>query len=60
MVGNTDDPCDDLQYHQQLTKDGCKIKVLPSFRPDKAFNIADKLDNIDISKAKALLGFVPN
>lgn len=42
MVGTTDDPCDDLQFHQQLTKDGCKIKVLPSFRPDKAFNIADK------------------
>ncbi len=39
MVGTTDDPVDDLRYHRQLAEDGFDIKVLPSWRPDKAFNI---------------------
>ena len=40
MVGTTDDPLDDLQHHRALTEDGSfDIKVLPSWRPDKAFNI---------------------
>lgn len=42
MVGTTDDPCDDLADHQKIKKQGAGIKVLPSFRPDKVFNIADK------------------
>lgn len=42
MVGTTDDPCDDLAFHQQLSKESFKTKVLPSFRPDKAFNIGDR------------------
>ncbi|MEJ7691853.1 glucuronate isomerase [Daejeonella sp.] len=36
MTGTTDDPLDDLAYHQKIKKDGFEIKVLPSFRPDKA------------------------
>ncbi len=42
MVGTTDDPCDDLQYHQKIKHQKIGIKVLPSFRPDKVFNISDK------------------
>ncbi|TRX66070.1 glucuronate isomerase [Carboxylicivirga sp. M1479] len=34
MVGTTDDPADDLRYHQQLKEEGFDIKVLPSFRAD--------------------------
>ena len=41
MVGTTDDPCGNLQDHQQLAQDEKRFKVLPSFRPDKIFNIAD-------------------
>ncbi len=37
----TDDPADDLRYHRQLAADGFEIKVLPTFRPDKAMAIAD-------------------
>ena len=36
MTGTTDDPLDDLAFHQKIKKDGFEIKVLPSFRPDKA------------------------
>ena len=42
MLGTTDDPCDDLEYHRQLLAEGFKIKVLPTFRPDKIFNIGDR------------------
>ncbi|NLC96218.1 MAG: glucuronate isomerase [Erysipelotrichaceae bacterium] len=35
----TDDPIDDLKYHKGLKEDGYKVKVLPTFRPDKAISI---------------------
>ncbi len=35
VICTTDDPIDDLKYHKQLKGD-FEIKVLPSFRPDKA------------------------
>jgi glucuronate isomerase len=39
VVGTTDDPTDDLQYHKQLQEQNFEIAVLPSFRPDKATEI---------------------
>jgi len=39
MVGTTDDPIDSLEHHLTLKKSDFKTKVLPSFRPDKIFNI---------------------
>lgn len=40
MVGTTDDPIDDLSAHQKIIQEGnFDVKVLPSWRPDKAFNI---------------------
>ncbi|WP_428243486.1 glucuronate isomerase [Gynuella sp.] len=40
MVGTTDDPVDDLQAHKQIAEDGdFDVKVLPSWRPDRSFNI---------------------
>ena len=39
-VGTTDDPADDLAYHQQIaSQKDFPSKVIPSFRPDKALNI---------------------
>lgn len=38
VICTTDDPVDDLAYHQQIRKDGFGIKVLPTFRPDKILN----------------------
>jgi glucuronate isomerase len=40
VVCTTDDPLDSLDYHQQIAGSGWKVKVLPTWRPDKvlAFN----------------------
>lgn len=38
----TDDPADDLQYHKLLAEDKTfDVRVLPTFRPEKVFNITD-------------------
>ncbi len=42
FVGTTDDPCDDLLYHQQIKNSNLAIAVKPSFRPDKVLNIGNK------------------
>jgi len=39
LVCTTDDPADDLKYHQQLAKEGFEIPILPAFRPDNAMNV---------------------
>lgn len=39
VVCTTDDPIDDLRYHQQVTSEGMDIKMLPTFRPDKGILI---------------------
>ena len=41
LVCTTDDPVDDLKWHKQLREEGFEIKVLPTFRPDKAMNITN-------------------
>jgi len=41
LICTTDDPVDNLQYHQQIKNNGWKVKVLPAFRPDKAMNVDD-------------------
>lgn len=35
----TDDPTDDLQWHQKCKKDGFDVGVFPTFRPDKALAV---------------------
>ncbi len=39
VVCSTDDPIDNLQYHQQGKKEDMDIRMLPAFRPDKAILI---------------------
>ena len=39
LVCTTDDPADDLAYHAQIAQSDFSVKVLPTFRPDKAMNI---------------------
>jgi glucuronate isomerase len=41
-VGTTDEPWDNLQYHQQLAAENYSIRVSPSFRPDKILMIGNK------------------
>ena len=38
-VCTTDDPVDSLEHHKALQKEGFEIKVLPTWRPDKAMAV---------------------
>ena len=38
-VCTTDDPVDSLEYHLSLKKEGFSIKILPTWRPDKAMAV---------------------
>ncbi len=40
-VCTTDDPADTLEHHIALKKEGFEIKVLPTWRPDKAMAVED-------------------
>ncbi len=43
LICTTDDPCDTLAWHEKIAADKtCTVKVLPAFRPDKAFNVDKK------------------
>ncbi len=39
-VCTTDDPVDSLEYHRAIADSGFEIKVLPTWRPDKAVDVA--------------------
>ncbi len=41
VVCTTDDPVDDLKHHQRIQKDPFEVKILPAFRPDKAYAFDD-------------------
>ncbi len=39
VVCTTDDPIDSLEHHRRLREEGFEIKVLPTWRPDKAMAV---------------------
>lgn len=39
VVCSTDDPVDSLEYHQKIKNASIAVKILPTFRPDKAYAI---------------------
>ena len=39
VVGTTDDPVDNLEYHRAFAKSGHPTRMLPAFRPDKALTV---------------------
>jgi glucuronate isomerase len=41
VVCTTDDPVDTLEHHLTLRKEGFEIKILPTWRPDKAMAVED-------------------
>ncbi len=43
-VCTTDDPTDSLEHHLSLKKEGFEIKVLPTWRPDKAMAVENPSD----------------
>ncbi len=50
IICTTDDPNDSLEYHEQIKKEDFSVKVLPTFRPDKAINIEKEEFNEYIEK----------
>lgn len=67
LVCTTDDPIDNLQYHQKIKKDNFSVRVLPAWRPDKSMAVespenfnayVDKLAqaaDVDIRDFKSLI-----
>ncbi len=65
LVCTTDDPVDDLRWHKQLQDEGFEIKVLPTFRPDKAMTFSkdwkkyignlSQVSEVEINGAEALI-----
>ncbi|OYV02045.1 MAG: glucuronate isomerase, partial [Verrucomicrobiales bacterium VVV1] len=55
MVGTTDDPADPLDDHHAIAAEGFSTKVLPTFRPDKVFQV-DRPDlfNAWLTKLEAI------
>jgi glucuronate isomerase len=49
----TDDPIDNLAYHKQIAASGFEIKVLSTFRPDKAMGVDDELVFVEYVNALA-------
>lgn len=43
VLCTTDDPADPLTYHEILSKEDLGFRVLPTFRPDKAFGVGDSV-----------------
>jgi len=43
VIGTTDDPADSLEDHHSIRMSALATRVVPTFRPDKAFNV-DKPD----------------
>lgn len=39
FIGTTDDPADDLSFHQRLAAEDFPVRVSPTFRPDKSMNV---------------------
>jgi glucuronate isomerase len=58
VVGTTDDPTDDLNFHKKIKEDHFEIAVLPSFRPDKASEMEKGQAFIDyILKLEKTVGY---
>lgn len=46
VICTTDDPVDSLEWHQKIAAEDWQVKVLPTFRPDRAMNV-EKEDYLD-------------
>ncbi len=57
VICTTDDPIDNLAYHQKIKQSDWNVKVYPAFRPDKAMNADDVIAlNAYINKVEQVSG----
>ena len=54
VICTTDDPADTLEWHKKLRESDFTVKVLPSFRPDKALGI----EKADFTAYLEKLGYI--
>lgn len=58
VICTTDDPVDDLRWHDVIAQDeSFSAKVLPTFRPDKSFNIDKATFKPWIAKLEETVGY---
>lgn len=60
FVCTTEDPIDNLEYHQQLAKSDFEVKVSTAFRPDKAILITNDGYNEYVDKLGEVAGIEIN
>ncbi len=61
VVCTTDDPVDSLEHHIALQKEGFEIKVLPTWRPDKAMAVENPIEYCKyVEKLSEVSGVVIN
>jgi glucuronate isomerase len=61
IVCTTDDPVDNLAYHQEMAKSPDGLKVIPAWRPDKAMAVENQeLYNAYINQLSEVTGKVIN
>ncbi|GAB3761928.1 glucuronate isomerase [Spirosoma pomorum] len=67
VVCTTDDPTDSLEHHQAIAKQPFGVRILPTFRPDKAMAVEDpvafrayvqKLGEVTNQEIRTLDGFM--
>lgn len=46
LICTTNDPIDTLEYHEKIKNDGYEVKIIPTFRPDRAMNVEDNANFI--------------
>lgn len=57
LLCTTDDPIDSLKYHNSIKSQALSPKVLPTFRPDKAFGVGDAVSyNVYLSQLEEVTG----
>lgn len=60
-VCTTDDPVDSLEHHLKIKQDGFQVKVLPTWRPDKAMAVENPADyRVYLEKLSAVSGVTIN
>ncbi|MBR5295248.1 MAG: glucuronate isomerase, partial [Clostridia bacterium] len=58
MIGTTDDPADDLEFHKLLAEEkDFETRVLPSFRPDTVVNIEKSAFPDAVKRLSKVVGF---
>jgi glucuronate isomerase len=61
VVCTTDDPLDDLKFHQSFKKENTTLKMYPAWRPDAAMNVDSKDKfNAYVEKLNAVNGSAVN